>query len=98
MHSIVISTLGPTWELQLCRKSYLLSKLKKKQRNFGHLSKSGIPYLSSSLVWTKISLGKSSYCLPYLPIQKDLDIFELNLVLKRTFSYFSVRLQPQLAN
>ena len=45
-------------------------KKKKKLRNFGHMSKLGVPYLPSSLVWTKISLDKYSYCLPYLPIQK----------------------------
>ena len=42
----------------------------KKLRNFGHMSKLGVPYLPSSLVWTKIGLDKYSYCLPYLPIQK----------------------------
>ena len=43
---------------------------KKKLRNFGHMSKLGVPYLPSSLVWTKIGLDKYSYCLPYLPTQK----------------------------
>ena len=43
---------------------------KKKLRKFGHMSELGLPYLPSSLVWTKKSLDKYSYCLPYLPIQK----------------------------
>ena len=34
------------------------------------MSKLGLPYLPSSLVWTKKSLDMYSYCLPYLPIQK----------------------------
>ena len=42
----------------------------KKLRKFGHTSKLGLPYLPRSLVWTKKSLDKYSYCLPYLPIQK----------------------------
>ena len=42
----------------------------KKLRNFGHMSKLGVPYLPSSLVWTKISLNKYSYSLPYLPMPK----------------------------
>ena len=43
---------------------------KKEIRKFGHMFKLGLPHLPSSLVWTKISLDKYSYCLPYVPIQK----------------------------
>ena len=43
---------------------------KKKLRKFGPMSKPGLPYLPSSLVWTKKSLDMYSNCLPYLPIQK----------------------------
>ena len=45
-------------------------RVKTKIRKFGHMSKLGLPYLPNTLVWTKISLDKYSYCLPYLPIQK----------------------------
>ena len=38
--------------------------LKKKLRNFGHISKLGVPYLLSSLVWIKISLDKHSSVYP----------------------------------
>ena len=31
---------------------------KKKLQKFGYMSKLGLPYLPSSLVWTKISLNK----------------------------------------
>ena len=34
------------------------------------MSELGLPYLPSSLVWTKKSLDMYSYCLPYLPIKK----------------------------
>merc|ERR1712240_944262 len=37
---------------------------KKKLRNFGHMSKVGLPYLPSTLVWTKISLDKYSPVYP----------------------------------
>ena len=40
------------------------------QNLFGYMSKLGLPYLPSRLIWTKISLDKYSYCLPYVPIQK----------------------------
>ena len=43
---------------------------KKKIRNFGHMSKIGLPYLPSTLVWTKKKFGQVSPCLPYLPFQK----------------------------
>ena len=48
----------------------LQGRVPKKLRKFGHMSKLGVPYLPRCLVWTKKSLGKYSYCLPYLPIQK----------------------------
>ena len=57
----------------------------KKLRNFGHMSKLGVPYLPSSLVWTKISLDKYSYCLPYLPIQKVWTFSNLSLFLNVHF-------------
>ena len=37
---------------------------KKKLRNFGHMSKVGLPYLPCTLVWTKISLDKHSSVYP----------------------------------
>ena len=36
----------------------------KKLRNFRHMSKMGLPYLPSTLVWTKISLDKYSPVYP----------------------------------
>ena len=46
--------------------------LQKRIQKFEHISKLGLPYAPSTLVWTKVSLDKYSivYCLPYLPIQK----------------------------
>ena len=52
---------------------------RKNIQNFGHMSK--LSYLPSTLVWTKISLDKYSYCLPYLYLSKK-------FVLKRISSYF----------
>ena len=49
------------------------------QNLFGYMSKLGLPYLPSRLIWTKISLDKYSYCL---------DIFEEKFVLKCISSYF----------
>ena len=37
---------------------------KKKLRNFGHMSKVGLPYLPSTIVWTKISLDNYSPVYP----------------------------------
>ena len=37
---------------------------KKKLQKFGYMSKLGLPYLPSSLVWTKISLNKYSNVYP----------------------------------
>ena len=34
------------------------------------MSKIGLPYLPSTLVWTKKKFGQVSPCLPYLPFQK----------------------------
>ena len=60
-----IGHLGCLWQLPLGE-----GPKKKKLRKFGHMPKLGLPYLPSSLVWTKKSLDMYSYCLPYLPIQK----------------------------
>ena len=60
----------------------------KKLRKFGHMSELGLPYLPSSLVWTKKSLDKYSYCLPYLPIQKVWTFFNWSLSLNVYFLTF----------
>ena len=62
-------------------------RVKKTQHN-GHMSKRGLPYLPSSLVWTNISLDKYSYCLLYLPIQKVWTFFNLSLSLNIYFLTF----------
>ena len=43
--------------------------------------KLGVPYLRSSLVWTKKGLDKYSYCLPNLPIQKVWTFWNLSVFL-----------------
>ena len=43
---------------------------KKNYESSDIMSELGLPYLPSSLVWTKKSLDIYFYCLPYLPIQK----------------------------
>ena len=48
-----------TWKRRVRRESQ-----KKNLRNFGHMSKVGLPYLPSTLVWTKISLDKYSSVYP----------------------------------
>ena len=54
------------------------------QNLFGYMSKLGLPYLPSRLIWTKISLDKYSYCRTY---PKSLEIFALKFVLKHIFTY-----------
>ena len=70
------------------QKVSLRNGLKKKLRNFGHMSKLGVPYLPSSLVWTKIGLDKYSYCLPNLPIQKVWTFWNLSVFLNVHFLIF----------
>ena len=52
------------------------------------MSELGLPYLPSSLVWTKKSLDKYSYCLPYLPIQKVWTFLNWSLSLNIYFLTF----------
>ena len=61
---------------------------KKRLRKFGHMSKLDLPYLPSSLVWTKKSLDIYSYCLPYLPIQKVWTFLNWSLSLSVYFLTF----------
>ena len=59
----------------------------KKLQKFGHMSKLGLPYLPSTLVWTKISLDKYSiFTLPTYP--KSLDILKIKFSPKHIFSQF----------
>ena len=60
----------PQWNSTPTQLDGLSKRRIKKIWKFGHMSKLGLPYLPSSLVWTKKRLDKYSYCLPYLPIQK----------------------------
>ena len=47
-------------------------RVPKRLRDFGHMSKLGLPYLPITLVWTKIRLDKYSsvHPSPYIPLQK----------------------------
>ena len=52
------------------------------------MSKISLPYLPSTLVWTKKKFGQVSPCLPYLPFQKVLTFWNKKLLVIITlFSY-----------
>ena len=57
-------------------------------QNFGLMYKLGLPYLPSTLVWTRISLDKYTYFVPNLPIQKVWTFFNSSLFLNIYFLTF----------
>ena len=61
-----------------------LGEHKKKKK----MSKLDQPNLPSTLVWTKISLDKYSYCLPYLPIQNVWDSPEWSYAVIFSLSWY----------
>ena len=76
--------ISPKNQLELVLVRIGKGSLQKKLRKFGHMSKLGLPYLPSTLVWTKKSTLFST--LPTYP--KSLDILKIKFGPKRIFSQF----------